>query len=113
MPAEKGDPRNLTNTAGVHERTPAWSPDGKSIAYFSDEGGEYQLCTSAAADGKGEAKTYKLDRGRVLRRPGLVAATRKKIALSSTTRSRCTGSTSTSGKVTKIASSRSTARPRR
>ena len=25
-PAEKGDPRNLTNTPGVHERDPAWSP---------------------------------------------------------------------------------------
>ena len=36
MPAKKGDPHNLTQTPGVHERSPAWSPDGKSIAYFSD-----------------------------------------------------------------------------
>jgi len=42
-PAEKGDIRNLTNTPGVMERTPAWSPDGKSIAYFSDESGQYAL----------------------------------------------------------------------
>ncbi len=42
-PAEKGDIRNLTNTPGVMERTPAWSPDGKTIAYFSDESGEYAL----------------------------------------------------------------------
>ena len=39
VPAEKGDVRNLTNTPGVAERDPSWSPDGKSIAYFSDESG--------------------------------------------------------------------------
>lgn len=43
VPAEKGDVRNLTNTAGVAERYPSWSPDGKRIAYFSDESGEYAL----------------------------------------------------------------------
>src|SRR5579862_929745 len=43
VPAEKGDPRDLTNTPGVMEREPQWSPDGKSIAYLSDESGEYAL----------------------------------------------------------------------
>ena len=43
LPAEKGDTRNLTNTPGSAERDPSWSPDGKSIAYFSDASGEYQL----------------------------------------------------------------------
>ncbi len=43
VPAEKGDARNLTNTPGVMERDPQWSPDGKSIAYLSDESGEYAL----------------------------------------------------------------------
>ena len=43
LPAEKGDIRNLTNTPGSAERDPSWSPDGKSIAYFSDASGEYQL----------------------------------------------------------------------
>ncbi len=43
VPAEKGDTRNLTGTPGAAERDPSWSPDGKSVAYFSDASGEYQL----------------------------------------------------------------------
>ena len=58
-PAEKGDPRDLTNTPGVHERSPIWSPDGRSIAYFSDASGEYALHVRTQ-DGKGEVKTFKL-----------------------------------------------------
>ena len=46
VPAKKGDVRNLTNSAGVADRMVAWSPDGKSISWFSDEGGEYQLVIS-------------------------------------------------------------------
>ena len=36
VPAKKGPTRDITNTPGVMERSPAWSPDGQSIAYFSD-----------------------------------------------------------------------------
>ncbi len=43
IPVAKGDSRDLTNTVGVAERDPAWSPDGRRIAYFSDESGEYAL----------------------------------------------------------------------
>ena len=59
VPGEKGDPRNLTNTPGVYEHSPAWSPDGKKIAWFSDESGEYQLVI-ADQGGEGKTKAYPL-----------------------------------------------------
>jgi len=61
VPAEKGDIRNLTNTTSVVERDPAWSPDGKSIAYFSDESGEYAL---HIRDQSGFGDVRKIDLGR-------------------------------------------------
>ena len=43
VPSDKGDIRNLTHSPAVADRDPAWSPDGKWVAYFSDEPGEYEL----------------------------------------------------------------------
>ena len=43
VPAEKGDARDITKSPGVMERDPQWSPDGRYIAYLSDESGEYAL----------------------------------------------------------------------
>lgn len=43
VPAENGYVKNMTRSSGVAERYPAWSPDGSSIAYWSDESGEYEL----------------------------------------------------------------------
>ncbi|MBN2199729.1 MAG: PD40 domain-containing protein, partial [Candidatus Aminicenantes bacterium] len=60
VPAEKGDPRNLTQTSGIHERSPVWSPDGKTVAYVSDASGEYALHLRKQ-DGKGEARAFKLE----------------------------------------------------
>ncbi len=59
VPAEKGDPRNLTNSVAVHDRSPAWSPDGNHIAYFSDESGEYSLVI-ANQDGKSQPPPRKI-----------------------------------------------------
>jgi tricorn protease len=59
VPAEKGDVRNLTNSVGAHDRYPAWSPDGRSIAWFSDAPGEYQLYIGSQ-DGKGEPRAVKV-----------------------------------------------------
>jgi tricorn protease len=60
VPFEKGDARNLTMSTAVHEKYPAWSPDGRSIAYFSDVSGEYQLHIKDQA-GKSDARAYKLN----------------------------------------------------
>src|SRR5882762_6748464 len=59
VPAEHGDIRNLTNSPAVADRDPAWSPDGKWIAYFSDESGEYALHVRTQ-DGIGEVRKISL-----------------------------------------------------
>ena len=43
VPAEKGDWRNLTQSTGAHDRSPAWSPNGSQVAWLSDQSGEYQI----------------------------------------------------------------------
>ena len=55
VPAEHGPVRQITDTSGAAERTPAWSPDGRWIAYFSDESGEYELHVTQS-DGRGETR---------------------------------------------------------
>jgi tricorn protease len=60
VPSDKGDIRNLTRTPAVAERDPAWSPDGKSVAYFSDESGEYNL---EVRDQSGQGQVKKIDLG--------------------------------------------------
>jgi len=59
VPTDKGDIRNLTHSPAVADRDPSWSPDGKSIAYFSDDSGEYQLCIRAQ-NGLGEVRHVNL-----------------------------------------------------
>lgn len=55
VPAEHGPVRNITGGSAARERFPAWSPDGKQIAYWTDAGGEWQLALRPA-DGAGEAR---------------------------------------------------------
>ncbi len=52
VPASKGDTHLLDETQGVHRRSPAWSPDGKTVAYISDVKGPQQLALYDAASGK-------------------------------------------------------------
>ena len=54
------------------ERSPAWSPDGKTIAYFSDESGEYALHL-APQTGIGDVRKIPMPEPRLLPRGQLVA----------------------------------------
>lgn len=62
VPKEHGSPRNLTDSPGAHDRSPTWSPDGKTIAWFSDASGEYQLML-ADERGQGEVRALDLNEG--------------------------------------------------
>ncbi len=55
VPKEKGEVRRLTFTSNANDVHPAWSPDGKWIAWFSDLAGDYELFVMPA-DGSGEPR---------------------------------------------------------
>jgi len=79
VPAEKGDFRNLTRSPAVQDRTPAWSPDGKTIAWFSDAPGEYTLFLQDQT-GLGEIKKIPLGEPRAYFQSPAWAPDSKKIA---------------------------------
>jgi tricorn protease len=57
VPEKEGLTYNLTNSQGVREIFPTWSPDGKTIAYYSDLSGEYEIYLM---DGKGTGQSRQL-----------------------------------------------------
>jgi tricorn protease len=59
VPAEKGDIRNLTRSPAAADRDPSWSADGQTLAWLSDESGEYALHVRDQA-GLGEVRKIAL-----------------------------------------------------
>ncbi|HUQ31152.1 MAG TPA: PDZ domain-containing protein [Pyrinomonadaceae bacterium] len=59
-PAKEGEVRNLTLSQGVREISPAWSPDGRWVAYLSDRSGEYEIYVRPS-DGTGEERRVTTD----------------------------------------------------
>ncbi len=55
VPAEHGRTVNLTESGGVREIFPAWSPDGRWLAYCSDVTGEYEIYLMRP-DGEGDPR---------------------------------------------------------
>ena len=56
--ADGGEPKRLTNTPDLNERSPAWSPDGARIAYTRGEQFQNAEATSVhVIDAGGECPT--------------------------------------------------------
>lgn len=55
VPAKEGYVMNMTQSSGAFDRDPAWSPDGKQVAFWSDRSGEYEIYLQAS-DGSAPAK---------------------------------------------------------
>jgi tricorn protease len=60
VPMEKGDDRNVSQSVAANDRAPDWSPDGRQIAWFTDESGENEL-RIAPAEGKGTPRSIKVN----------------------------------------------------
>jgi tricorn protease len=60
VPAKNGEPRQITHTPDAREHSVSWSPDGRWIAYLSDESGEYEIYLRAQ-DGSGTARRITRD----------------------------------------------------
>jgi tricorn protease len=83
IPEKHGSVRDLTNTSGAAERDPAWSPDGRWVAWLSDLTGEYELYLMSG-EGKGEPNQITKN-GSVFRYNPVWSPDSKKIAFSDKT----------------------------
>ena len=63
LPSEEGFTQNLTRSSGLAERFPAWSPNGRYIAYWSDQSGEYELTVRDLQKGAKEEQVSNLGPG--------------------------------------------------
>ncbi len=98
VPVEKGEIRNLTNTPGIREMDPAWSPDGKWVVYISDKSGEHELYVRPGDGGEEKQITQG---GNVWRFPPQWSPDSKKIAFGDKTRRLLWADVAT-GKITEV-----------
>jgi len=63
IPAEKGFIKNLTQTPGIAEIKPSFSPDEHKVVYWSDAEGEYNLYIKNLKDAKTATKLTSFENG--------------------------------------------------
>lgn len=68
VPVEQGDMRNLSHSAGVADRAPVWSPNGKEVAWFADSGSGYRLHI-ASQDGLAPTRTVAIGQSKMAWEP--------------------------------------------
>ena len=61
VPASEGFSVNLTRSSGAFDHDPVFSPDGTTVAFWSDRSGEYEI--HLQTPGSGEAPRQLTDRG--------------------------------------------------
>ena len=83
VPAKHGEIRNLTNTPGIRERNPNWSPDGRWVSYLSDRNGDEYEIFVRPADGTGDERQVTKD-GKSWRFEPLWSPDSKKLAYADT-----------------------------
>ena len=59
VPVENGPVRNLSASSAAADRSPLWSPDGREIAWFSDDGSGYTLLFGPQ-DGMGDVRSVSI-----------------------------------------------------
>jgi len=61
VPQRNGETRNISQSPGSKQYSPRWSPDGKTIAYLSDESGEVQIRVVPQMGNASESKVIATD----------------------------------------------------
>jgi tricorn protease len=63
VPVKEGYTLNLTQSSGAFDQNPAWSPDGKTISYWSDKSGEYEIWLQPSESSKNAKQLTKREKG--------------------------------------------------
>ncbi|WP_460218448.1 S41 family peptidase [Psychroserpens sp. MEBiC05023] len=69
VPIEFGDARNITESSGIADRRPLWSPKGDRIAWFSDENRKNYILKLSAQDGRSDMETIDIGESKLAWNP--------------------------------------------